>query len=590
MVRCAVASAILSSPALAAATHRPNATPRVVNVAVTNPTFNGVANLMMYRIRVTVDDVFDNARHDAVVGFTTTAPPPGYPRACPEDATYSWSRTQRYAGTDTLSWTLYNFQPGTSYYYAIRTGEPGYYEYRCGSLSTPAAPTPTLPPALEELDLVVDNSSDNYFSKYVVFDTDDCDQHNHLVALDADTGRIVWYLDVPAVTGIENAKVGGWRYQQRGSGHLTSDRIVATINVDGHRVHLFEFEIDGTVINSKNFDRFGSGGSGHLCDGSGPESVGPCPSHDAFRSDVNGQTYVLVTGSSGIGVAGNRTWNRDVCTDPPYQFLRDGFQALDENYNVSFTKYLMSDLGYDPFVEPGPNAPAMCAGSPAWVKTLDPWYHWIDWLHVNTVSGTADGQHLDISMKHFDQVARVRADGSGNEPVWTLAGDEAYSSFGPLGSAVVGATTFASQHDVHEVGENTILLFDNKGNPGATTGTAASRALQITFTEGDSPSAHIEKSWALVGNDPVVVSPLECPFKGSAQLVPGDTTGDSALVLCHQEWVIEELNDPTGAETSPSLYIAIPAPPYEPCPTTGTLRPGIDGWYRAYPLENIGEF
>jgi hypothetical protein len=582
---------LLSSQAVAA-THRADYTPRVVSVSVTNPVFHGVPNLMMYRLTATVDDTYDNARHEAVVGVTTTPPPPGYPRACPTNATYTWSRqVHRYAAPQaTKSWTLYNFQPGTHYYYAIRTGTAGNYEYRCGALTTRAAPTPRLPRALEELALVVDNSSEDYFSKYVLFDTDDCDTHNHLVALDADTKKIVWYLDIPAVTGIENAKVGGWRYQPRGSGHLTSDRIVATLNVDAHRLHLFELELDGTVINSKNFNRFASGGDGHLCDGSGPESIGPCPSHDAFRSDVTGDTYVLVTGSSGVGVAGNPTWNRDVCTDPPYQFLRDGIQALDGDYKVSFTQYLMGDLGYDPFVDPGPNAPAMCAASFPWIQTLNPWFNWIDWLHVNTVSGTADGQYLDISMKQMDQVARVRADGRGTEPVWTLAGDGAYSSFGPLHNSVVGAATFASQHDVHAVGSDTILLFDNKGNPGAAPGTAASRVLSISIDEGASPSARIEKSWALVDDNPVVISPLECPFKGSAQHVPGDTSGDSVLALCHNEWVIEELNDPTGAETRPSLYISIPAAPYEPCPVTGTLRPGIDGWYRAYPLDRIGDF
>jgi hypothetical protein len=133
-------------------------------------------------------------------------------------------------------------------------------------------------------------------------------------------------------------------------------------------------------------------------------------------------------------------------------------------------------------------------------------------------------------------------------------------------------------------------LFDNKGNPGAALGTAASRALAISFTEGEEPSAQIEKSWALMNNNATVPSPLECPFKGSAHFVPGDTSHDSVLALCHQEWVIEELNDPTGAETSPSLYIAMPDAPYEPCPVTGTLRPGIDGWYRAYPLARIGDF
>jgi hypothetical protein len=193
-------------------------------------------------------------------------------------------------------------------------------------------------------------------------------------------------------------------------------------------------------------------------------------------------------------------------------------------------------------------------------------------------------------MKQMDQVARIQADGGGTGPVWTLAGDSAYSSFGSLRSNVVGSTTFASQHDVHAMGDGTILMLDNKGNPGARPGTVATRVLSISFTNEPTPSARIEKSWALVDDNPVVISPLACPFKGGAQEVPGDTSGDSVLALCHDEWVIEELNDPTGAETRPSLYISIPPAPYEACPTTGTARPGIDGWYRAYPRETIGDF
>jgi hypothetical protein len=210
---------------------------------------------------------------------------------------------------------------------------------------------------------------------------------------------------------------------------------------------------------------------------------------------------------------------------------------------------------------------------------------------VNTVSGTDDGQYLDVSMKQMDQIARIEADGSGSAPVWTLAGDAAYSSFGALQSDVVGSTNFKSQHDVHALsGTHTMMLLDNKGNPGSSPGTIASRALEISLTYGARPSARIEKSWALVGDNPIVVSPLQCPFKGSAELIPGDASDDSVLALCHDEWVIEELNDPTGAETSPSLFITLDPPPAEPCPVTGTAREGIDGWYRAYPVENIGDY
>ena len=59
------------------------------------------------------------------------------------------------------------------------------------------------------------------------------------------------------------------------------------------------------------------------------------------------------------------------------------------------------------------------------------------------------------------------------------------------------------------------------------------------------------------------------------------------LADCHAEFVIEELNDPTGALTAPSLYIGLSTPPEDACIATGLE---VDGWYRAYPLERLGDF
>ena len=70
--------------------------------------------------------------------------------------------------------------------------------------------------------------------------------------------------------------------------------------------------------------------------------------------------------------------------------------------------------------------------------------------------------------------------------------------------------------------------------------------------------------------------------------MPGDSSGDSALALCHASFAIEELNDPTGAPTAPSLYIGLPSPPEDACVLSTGLE--VDGWYRAYPLERLGDF
>jgi hypothetical protein len=573
-----------------AATHQAKYTPKVIDVSVDNPSFHGVPNTMMYTLTVTVDDTYDNARHDAMVGFTTTDRFGGDPAVgCPAETAYKWSPHVQTFDTDTRRWTLYNLQPGQAYYYAIRTGTRGNYEYTCGALETAAAPTPMLPTTLADLNLVVDNSSGDYHTEYVVFDSDDCDARNYLLAVDADTRNIVWYLDVQAVTGIRTALIGGWRYQPRGESHLSSDRFLLALNAVDQRQLLYEVEFDGTVINSKDFNRPGPPGERHLCDGSSHQSVGPCPHHDAFKSDLTGETFVLVAANSGLSNSGNPFWTRAFCEDPPYRFMADGFQALDERYTESFTQYLVPDLGYDPAVDGGPKAPQGCVPTTGWANTLSPEFHWLDWTHANSISGTPDGQFLDISLKEWDQIIRVNADGSGSGPVWRLAGDPQYSDF-ELSTVVAGAADFAGQHDVYLLDAGTMMLFDNNGNPGAEAGTAASRVLQLSLSHEPTRTATIQKSWVLTHNSDEPTS-LDCPTKGSGQLVPGDPTGNSVLALCHASYAIEELNDPTGAEQRPSLYISLPPSPAEVCPEPGPAsRLAIEGWYRAYPLETLGDF
>ena len=588
------AALAVSSPASA---HRPDYTPGIVSVTVANPEFSGRANTMMYTVTATADDTFDDEQHDAVVGFATrgTGPDGNPATTCPANTEYTWSPvTHRFdGGHQTRSWTLYNFQPDTPYYYVIRTGTAGDYKYWCGELSTDDAPTPTVPTELAELNLEVDNSSGAYFTKYVMFDTDGCDEGNYAVAIDADTGRIVWYLDIPAVSGVPNAKIGGWRFQAAGSDYLASDRILATLNADQHREYLIELELDGTMVAWKDFGLLDTGEDGHLCDGSGKLSTGPCPHHDAYKSDFTGETYVLVTKNSDVSIRDNDTWTSDQCTNPPYRFIGDGWQTLSEDYATSFTDYLIDDLGYGPDKLPGPHAPFACATATGWGETLSPEFHWIDWMHTNSLAGTPDGEYLDLSLKDWDQIVRVRADGSSTRPEWTLASNPFYSDFGPLelGPRVVtGEAAFGGQHDVHAVDDSTYMLFDNQGDRDDMIGPEVSRVLRIGF-DTRLWSATIEKSWALVDNDQSSPSPVYCPTKGSGQLVPGDARGDSVLALCHATFAIEELNDPSGRATRPSLYISIPDPPAEVCGGTDEAsRVGINGWYRAYPLDSLGDF
>ena len=577
----AIVGALLSPSVASATTHRPSYTPRVIAVSVANPAFHGTPNTMMYTVTATVDDAYDSPQHEAVVGFTTDV-------GCDDTVQYTWSPDTQTFDKATRTWTLYNFQPGVAYHYVVKTGTAGAYQYTCGDLATAEAPTPTLPQALDDLDLVVDNSSGAYFTKYVMFDTDDCAGRNYLVAVDADTGNIVWYLDTEAITGAPEAEINGWRFQPRGVRFLTSDRVLLTVDVDSEnrRELLYEVELDGTVVNAKDFNQ-PDAGTTHACDGSN-NSEGPCPHHDAYKSDLTGKTWVLVSADAGVGIDDNPFWTSDLCTDPPYEFLTDGFQVLDRNYGESFTQYLAPDLGYDPTVDGGPDAPNACAVTHDWTATLDPDLGWIDWFHVNTIIPTADGRFVDISIRNWNQVVRVRSNGTSTAPVWRLSGDPAYSDFGTLGTDVAyGTATFAGQHDVHMINDDTMLLYDNKGNPGSDPDTYQTRVLSIGLTFTRPRSATIEKSWALASNDGSL-APLSCPTRGSGELVTADPSGDSALALCHASFAIEELNDPTGALTAPSLYIGLSSPPEDACITSTGFE--VDGWYRAYPLERLGDF
>jgi hypothetical protein len=319
--------------------------------------------------------------------------------------------------------------------------------------------------------------------------------------------------------------------------------------------------------------------------------VGPCPHHDAWKSDITGETYVLVSENSDVSTIGNRTWSMARCTDPPYRFIGDGWQTLSEDYATWSDSYLIDDLGYDPDVLAGPHAPAACATAAGWRRTLSPSMNWIDWIHTNSLAGTADGGSLDISLKEWDQIIRVSTDGT-HTVEWKLASDPFHSDFGSLSlgpDVLTGPAAFGGQHDVHGIGNARILLFDNQGDRDDMTDVEASRVLSIAF-DTSAWSAEIVKSWALVTNE-ASPSTLFCPTKGSGQLVPGDEDGNSVLALCHEVFAIEELNDPSGLATSPSLYISIPDPPAEVCGGTDEAsRVGITGWYRAYPLESLGDF
>lgn len=548
--------------------------PRFVGSPVVgNPSFDGVVNTMMYTVTVTVDGTASDADHTAMVAFASEDDYVGCGNATP----WKWSHAESFDTTDTRSWTLYNFQPGTKYYYRARLGGGATTRSRCGVLETVAAPTPTIPDELGYLNIRYTKSGDPFDTKYLLVETDDCGGSgtrrgsDYLVVLDPVTEAIVWYLDVAASAGLaDGSAIDGFRYY--GGATAAEDAILASVE---HQ-YVYEWGFDGTTLNSYDFGNA-------ACEGVGAE--GPCLHHDVAKSPLTGNTYVLGGGLS-TNTSTDTVWETNCGTDA--RFVDDGYHVLDDTFTETGELYMMADAAYDPAVNPGPDGARLAArpsgcSSAIWDRLVDSPDGLIDWIHVNSVVPWTVGtdEVVDVSLKEWNQV--VRFDAATGALLWRLSARRADSDWGALsmGAGVVGPATFADQHDVHAIGDDTLLMFDNQGD------TTGARALQIRLNDTRPRTAVIEKSWAVVNGSG---SPLRCATEGTAELVPGS---DHAFVMCAGITVAVELDDPTGnSGNPPPLTISLPdGDPDEFCAVGGPdARSSISGWKRAFPIERVGEF
>ncbi len=554
---------VVSNPAAARPGVTPSAAPGYPQVA--SPVFGDTIHTMMYDVTVKVTDTYADAAHTAVVGFTDVAPRRG---ATCSSGPYKFSEPQVF-DVDTRTWTLYNFQPGTTYYYKVRIGTAGSYKNYCGELSTADAPVPSLPDGLADLDLSVTRAPGaTVHTNYVLMDTDDCGGRRalgYLLVVDTSTGAIVWYMDVDAAASdiAGSARLSGWRYQPGTT--AKSGRILAIIG----KKRVAEFGFDGVQLSAIDSDG---------CDG---DSAGPCFHHDAWKSDATGKTFVVTTVQDLSTEPTDTSWDDVDCRAA--LFNDDGFAVLSGTgeYTLSSDRYLMQDYAYDPTMDGGPHAGQVACASPTWTTNFV--YDAIDWTHVNSLSAaTAFGGYevLDLSLKEWDQIIRINL--NTNAIAWRLSGDADYSDLELVTApGVSGPADFGDQHDVHSDGAGGLLMFDN-------TGDAASRVLQLSFSGGAGATppttATIEKSWVMVD---AAGNPLSCPIEGSGEQIAG-TGGSSVLALCNADYTIAELSDPDGDPDSvPSLVISLPESGY--CPG-GMDRDSIGGWFRAFPLETVGEF
>ena len=302
-------------------------------------------------------------------------------------------------------------------------------------------------------------------------------------------------------------------------------------------------------------------------------------SHDAFETDA-GTTYVVTSQMSGDGPVS--PWSTTgACAST--EFVDDGYDRITSGGSAG--KYLMTDFGYDPSADPGPATTHPCPGG-YWGSVFDPS---IDWTHGNSVGPVtiSSVDHVYLSLKAWDQIVRVN---TSSGATLSVSADTAYSDLtlekdSAAGFSASMANDFGDQHDVHSVGTGTslVLMFDNTGggDPLGTAGTnGGSRVLQVALNT-TTGKATIKKNWRVV-DDATTPAPLWCEDQGSAEWVP--TNSNNVLALCNDERVVEELATSDGSRARALFYMK-----FGSC-SNGAASGSVAGWYRAFPVSEIGEF
>lgn len=458
---------------------------------------------------------------------------------------------------------LYNFQPDVAYEYKVQVAAGPVSP----AVNLPA--TPTLPADLGDLNLVFTKRGGEWQSAYVIFDTKDCKgAASYLVAVQVDGEYIAWYQDIAAETSIPGAEIHGWSYSAENT---------MLVIVDQQEIH--EWAWDGSATWSIT-------GMAADCAGA-PGDQGPCPHHDAFRNPDNGRTYVLTgTEDATLAPADCPPFQGTPCETAFDTFVDDGFQEFPPPHWSEHT--LMGDMGYDPSLDDGPDDPD--CGSSYWGGTFEAATPALDWTHVNSVFASQEGLFdlVTLSSRQWDEVIRYNA--STRSVMWKLNGSQepGYGDFSIVNDSGIlsGEADFGGQHHVTE-SNGRLLMFDNRTH--RTVGGA--RVIELDPDTGTSV-ATITKSWEM--RLPTLLTQLDCTSGlGSAVYVPG-TYGNSVLAVCGHQTDIQEIDEHDGMRTlDPTLDIKLDADPtggWDTC-RSGPLAtsPGIH-WYRAWPLDRLGEF
>ena len=157
--------------------------------------------------------------------------------------------------------TVYGVVPGETYFY--RVGDTGDGDYVQDLLTIPS-----LPVGLADLTMATSGIAK---SRYVLFDTEGCDDKQYLVLWDTVREVVTWYLDVQA----EAAGVDVSGFDVVPSLTDPTERNILLM-LDNRNV--FEFNWSGKVVS-----KYGRSGSLDPWPNCEPGMQGPCPHHDLTR-------------------------------------------------------------------------------------------------------------------------------------------------------------------------------------------------------------------------------------------------------------------------------------------------------------------
>jgi arylsulfate sulfotransferase len=267
-------------------------------------------------------------------------------------------------------------------------------------------------------------------------------------------GRVVWYYDV-SQSGLTHTYAG----QSLAPGGtvlvLGVDRyaaLPATLDV------LREIDLAGNTARETNMDVVNA-----QLNARGYHSIFTF-THDVERLP-NGDTAVICPTERTIDINGT-----------PTEYVGATIVVLDKNFQVSWAwdAFDHLDLNRGPILgevlQPG-GAEQMNASTPVLPA--------VDWLHINAVSWSPDG-NLVVSVRHQDWVLKIDyRNGAGDgHVIWRL---------GQGGDFTVNSTDpnpwFSHQHDPHYIDDHTLILFDNGNTRRASDPTADSRGQVWTLDE-----------------------------------------------------------------------------------------------------------